>query len=49
MLSVISDKSIQLTLISNLKKKNVFDLVVSAVGIVGCGKKKKTPLVNNPV
>jgi hypothetical protein len=40
MLSVISDKSIQLTLISNLKK-NVFDLVVSAVGIVGCGKKRR--------
>jgi hypothetical protein len=40
--SDISNKSTQLTLISNLKEIiYIFDLVVSAIGIVGCGKKKK--------
>jgi hypothetical protein len=44
--SDISNKSIQLTLISNLKEIiYVFDLVVSAIGIVGCGKKN----LNYPV
>jgi hypothetical protein len=33
------------------KRNNTFDLVVTAIGIVGCAKIKirSTPLVNNPV